>query len=1142
MSKKSQLIFFYTWSVLTLSLHGQKLERKKVIWPRDSTIYFDSVQVYPSSIRLKPNLPYHYDLSSNMLKLRQAYPDSITVYYIPFSSDFSGKTQSRYRQYLINDLQYDNQIQVDAKKTNKDSQKLSKLLPEQEELYRTGSIVRGISVGNTQSLFTNSNLDLYVEGKLTKKLNISASITDRNIPFEPEGNTQRIQDFDNVLISVFNDQTNLQVGDVLLKSKRHHYLRYNKRIQGISAQHDYQLGNNNFTSTVTTSQAKGRFASARIAAINGVQGPYKLRGNDGERFIIVLSNSEAVFVDGRKLKRGFNHDYIIDYNLGEITFNTNIPITQFTRIRIDFEYFQINYSRNLTTFTQYLKRKKSRYSFSWYQQRDNENRPLGFDISQQDLTSLIEAGDSEILASISGIDSLGFQENQIRYERFDTLYEGRIFQVLRLSQDPNRALYVAIFTEVGINKGNYRISDLTLNGKTYEWIAPINGVPQGNFEPIQVINTPKKNAMVVGSATWILDSTSNGYRSIQTEVAISNFDQNLYSPLDDGDNSGFASRINYQQTKNSFYKNYNLGLNANVEFLNTDFTWIERFRPVEFDRNWGINLPQDTARSDDIIGTLNIELEKSPTEYIKYKVSRRRKGESIRGTQQTFHFSNPIAKVLHLQGSSFIANNSTILNDSRWTRLTSEIKYTPFSIQPGYRFETDRNQIFQPTTDSVINTIMSFEQHTAFLETKTNKTTQLSANYSVRRDAIPKNGRMADSLVSQIASISINKGLTPENEFSLNISRRRQFDIDNEDSATSILLAKLYLAKTSKDRKNKIRFDFSTSEARELRREFVFFMVNTGQGTHTWRDENNDGVQDLNEFYEAINVDERNFVKIFVPTDEYTSVFESRYKLSFQYFPEFSGSKLARLFRVDGDANISERVSNSGLRKRFLPTFRLADENLLGTNKFLRSEIYFRKGKRGFSGSLMIKNTTRKDLLSEGFETKTSTLRGLNWRWATKKRLTFFGTLSRSIKSNASNVFLLKNYSIKETISSNTVSWLPTNKSRINLSYTSKIKGSDGSGSGLANQVGVEHQLRGKKGFQLSSKLDILNMQFNGEPNTPLAYEILEAQQEGTNTKWSIIASKKVIKGLQLLLKYDGRKPAGNEAIHLGTAQLTATF
>ncbi len=41
---------------------------------------------------------------------------------------------------------------------------------------------------------------------------------------------------------------------------------------------------------------------------------------------------------------------------------------------------------------------------------------------------------------------------------------------------------------------------------------------------------------------------------------------------------------------------------------------------------------------------------------------------------------------------------------------------------------------------------------------------------------------------------------------------------------------------------------YAIGNGRELRREFVYLPVPTGDGTHTWRDDNGDDIQQLNEF------------------------------------------------------------------------------------------------------------------------------------------------------------------------------------------------------------------------------------------------------------------------------------------------------
>jgi hypothetical protein len=79
------------------------------------------------------------------------------------------------------------------------------------------------------------------------------------------------------------------------------------------------------------------------------------------------------------------------------------------------------------------------------------------------------------------------------YALSDTvLSNGDKYEILKYSTDPSRAVYDASLAEVGANKGYYRVTESVVNGRIYEWVAPLNGVPQGNYEPREQVFLPDK--------------------------------------------------------------------------------------------------------------------------------------------------------------------------------------------------------------------------------------------------------------------------------------------------------------------------------------------------------------------------------------------------------------------------------------------------------------------------------------------------------------------------------------------------------------------------------------------------------------------------------------------------------------------------
>ena len=75
-------------------------------------------------------------------------------------------------------------------------------------------------------------------------------------------------------------------------------------------------------------------------------------------------------------------------------------------------------------------------------------------------------------------------------------------------------------------------------------------------------------------------------------------------------------------------------------------------------------------------------------------------------------------------------------------------------------------------------------------------------------------------------------------------------------------------------------------------------------------------------------------------------------------------------------------------------------------------------------------------------------------------------------------------------------------------------------------------------------ELTMLRVFSNQESNqsSPISFLILDGLQQGINWKWKIIWHRKIVKGLQLQLEYEARKPNAQKVIHVGKVQIVALF
>ena len=168
------------------------------------------------------------------------------------------------------------------------------------------------------------------------------------------------------------------------------------------------------------------------------------------------------------------------------------------------------------------------------------------------------------------------------------------------SVDPDSAVYRVYFEFVGMGNGDYVLDEYNALGKVYRWVAPVSGVSQGDYVSSRSIITPKKQQMLSSGVKWNYSKNS----VIESEWAISNKDINTFSSLSASDNVGFSNRTSWINTQafgrsDSIYF-WKVRTKAEVEYLSSNFSPVQQYRTVEFDRDW--NTRDKGYKGNQIIG------------------------------------------------------------------------------------------------------------------------------------------------------------------------------------------------------------------------------------------------------------------------------------------------------------------------------------------------------------------------------------------------------------------------------------------------------------------------------------------------------------------------------------------------------------
>lgn len=1043
-----------------------------------------------------------------------------------------------------------------------------------KSLNYNGSLTRGFSLGNAQSLVLNSKFDMQLEGDIGNGIKIRAAITDDNIPIQPEGNTQVLQEFDRVFIELSKNATSVVAGDYTINRPESYFMNYLKKLKGIGINNETRYKNKTIKSAANVASSRGKFSRQTLPTKEGNQGPYKINGNNNERFIIILSGTEKIYFNGELLKRGFDLDYAIDYNLAEITFSTNRLIAKETRVIIEFEYTDLNYFRTLYTANTSYQSDKTKVVFNFYSEQDSKKSTGQIELDSTSINLLEGAGDVTANYNVLSIRKLE-QDNvdNIKYELLPNpnFPSDKNQFYLQYSADVTKELYTANFSEVGTNKGSYSIDvSQGLNGRIYKFV----GENKGNYEPFNQLIPPESKQMT----NLMIEHQFGRYGKLTSDVSMSNFDKNKFSAIDDGDNIGVASYFKFEDAKVFKHKTkYNPKLDSNsidsskltktkqdstiftygvsMESLNKFFNILNQYRSSEFYRDWNYfsaPLNKENILSAKLgihrdLNNFNVTLNNFQT------------GNGFKGNRLIFDIQYQ-KKGFKITGYPSITQTKTNLYKSNFLRpnfiVTQQFKKLD-NIIFGISLEAEKNTRDILLDNSLDSTSYSFYYTKAFLSTNTERDVSFKISYNKREDQY--SNKINLSPVIDINEYELGSIWQVPKISNLDVSvKLRDFKVVNEalvrnDKSKLTLLSNINHSLTILNKGITTNTIYQVNSGQEPKLEYVFQKVENLRGDYVYVGADTVSIKNINDFKYDPSNPLASYVRFVVPNNEFITtnnlLFNQSLRIEPSQFIKRDSLPLSKMkkfvtrFSSISNLKLSNKLSGNTANFDFF-NFNTKDTSLIAYNKTINTSLFFNRGNPKYDLSFIHNNQGVKNNQINGFEERENLDNEWKVRYNFLKNADLFLSINEGEKNFNNQLYLDRNFQIDYTRYNAEVSFRYSTKLRIagKYSYGNNQQQINNRERALKNELTLNINKRSANASNIDVNISFIKIKYEGEANSLIAYDLLDGLKGGDNYLWSVHFTRRLSKLIDLIVSYEGRKTGGNSVVNVARMEAKANF
>ncbi|HAW81377.1 MAG TPA: hypothetical protein DCX27_17760, partial [Balneola sp.] len=431
-----------------------------------------------------------------------------------------------------------------------------------------------------------------------------------------------------------------------------------------------------------------------------------------------------------------------------------------------------------------------------------------------------------------------------------------------------------------------------------------------DYEPFRNLPAPIEQQMAAINTTF---SLSDNIR-LFGEWAVSDYDQNRFSALDDQDNVDHSYlggvQIDSLKTGTGVFS-----LKAERRFSGSNFEFFERTRDVEFDRKWNLS---SFEKSQETINEMAARYDFNSNSSINGEYGLiERFGFSAQRQASAFETENENGFRLKYRQDWIQSEDDLQMNDGTWFRQQARIsnqftrKRSEHSFIPYMSFEHETRVQRDQQSDSLTNQSLRFYEVAPGVRYEANKWL-LDYSVAYRNSFRVFENRLSDEAASVQQSLQID--LFPSNFFTTQNKiaiRNKEYTSDfreqgNTNKNSLLIRSNTSYSSISENWDGNLLYEVNTQQQALLQETFIEVGPEIGQ--YVWDDLNDDGVEQLDEFFLELTPNEGTYIRQLLPSDELFPVIDLRVRLRNEIKP-------FGYLRAEG--NLNRFLNQITLRSRF---------------------------------------------------------------------------------------------------------------------------------------------------------------------------------------------------------------------------------